>query len=193
MTGNDIVDITTATAESNWRRKGFLQKIFTPKEQLYIMQATLPDEMVWKLWSMKESAYKIYMRQTGERFFAPHKFSCTLVTQTTGRVDINDISYKTISSINKDFIYSIARSASSPNAPFINYCFLLPQNEYAEQQKFIYNKLIASYSSTSLLQKNKLIIIKDRNNIPFLSCKGKKIKIPVSITHHGRYAAFTIH
>lgn len=61
MTGNDIVDIKQAAAESNWKRKGFLEKIFTPHEQEYIGQSALPEEMVWKLWSMKESAYNIYI------------------------------------------------------------------------------------------------------------------------------------
>ena len=79
MTGNDIVDMATAATESNWKRKGFLEKIFTQKEQEYIHKAASPTQMVWKLWSMKESAYKIYTRQFGGRFFAPLKLSCTLV------------------------------------------------------------------------------------------------------------------
>ena len=193
MTGNDVVDIATAAKESNWRRKGFLEKIFTTKEQQYIMEAPLPDEMVWELWSMKESAYKIHLRQSGKRFFAPQKFSCTLVTQTIGRVDINNSSYQTTSIVNKDYIYSIAQPVSTENAPLINCCFTLPQKDYTGQQKFIYNKLKMDYSLACIKEKSNLAIIKDKNNIPFLYCKEEKINIPVSITHHGRYAAFTIY
>ena len=36
MIGNDIVDLALAQKESNWKRKGFLDKIFTLQEQLFI-------------------------------------------------------------------------------------------------------------------------------------------------------------
>jgi len=65
MLGNDIVDLDLAKTQSNWRRKNYLDKIFTTEEQLLISSAKRPDEMVWLLWSMKESAYKIYNRKSG--------------------------------------------------------------------------------------------------------------------------------
>ena len=33
MIGNDIVDLDLARTQSNWQRKGFLDKIFTKKEK----------------------------------------------------------------------------------------------------------------------------------------------------------------
>jgi phosphopantetheinyl transferase (holo-ACP synthase) len=190
VTGNDIVDMTTAAVESNWKRKDFLKKIFTQKEQVYILNAAAPTQMVWKLWSMKESAYKIYTRQFGGRFFAPQKLSCTILNETAGRVIINNISYQTITSSAKDYMYSIARQEVYGKHDFYNCCFTMPQQPYCVQQKFIYEKLIAHYAGTG--DKNDLEIIKDTNNTPFLYCKKEKRKIPVSITHHGNYAAFTI-
>ena len=35
--GNDIVDLNLAKTESNWQRKGFLEKQFTQKEQEEIL------------------------------------------------------------------------------------------------------------------------------------------------------------
>ena len=40
--------------------------------------------------------------------------------------------------------------------------------------------------------KHNFTIIKDKINAPYLYCKKEKITVPVSITHHGNYAAFTI-
>jgi phosphopantetheinyl transferase (holo-ACP synthase) len=190
VTGNDIVDIATATAESNRKRSGFLEKIFTQQEQLYIRDAAMPLQMVWRLWSMKESTYKIYTRQHGGRFFAPQKLSCIVLSETTGQVTIHNTTYQTITSSTIDYIYTIARPAGY-KADFINDCFGIPQHDNA-QQKFIYEKLIAGYAEIKAGDKNNLIILKDKNNIPFLYCKKEKISIPVSITHHGNYAAFTI-
>ena len=36
MIGNDIIDLSLAETESNWQRKGFLEKQFTAKEQAII-------------------------------------------------------------------------------------------------------------------------------------------------------------
>jgi phosphopantetheinyl transferase (holo-ACP synthase) len=187
VTGNDIVDITAAAAESNWKRTGFLQKVFTQNEQEYIHNALTPAQMVWKLWSMKESAYKIYTRQYGGRFFAPQKLSCTLLSETNGQVTINTISYQTITCTTENYIYSIARPETYGEVDFYNACFAMPG-----KQQFIYEKLIAHYAGIQCADKNNFVVLKEKNNIPFLYCKKEKITIPVSITHHGNYAAFTI-
>ncbi len=108
MLGNDIVDLNLAKIQSNWRRKNYLDKIFTVKEQLLITSANNPDEMVWLLWSMKESAYKIYNRKTGIRNFAPKSLSCTVYTDSYGEVNINNYIYFTKSNIETAFIHTIA-------------------------------------------------------------------------------------
>ena len=191
MTGNDIVDIKTAAAESNWQRPGFLEKIFTQKEQEYIHDAPIPTQMVWKLWSMKESAYKMYTRQFGGRFFAPLKLSCSLLNETAGQVTINTITYQTLTSITNDYIYSVARPGGTENPDFINSCFYLPQSCETNPQLFINKKIINSYQAVSGRVKKNTAILKDENGVPFLYC-GSNLQIPVSITHHGNYAAFTI-
>ena len=192
MTGNDIVAIKIAAAESNWRRKGFLEKIFTLQEQQYIKEAVVPDEMVWKLWTMKESAYKIYTRQFGGRFFAPQKFSCTLLSATAGVVAFNNSCYQTNTVTAKDYIYSTAKSKGIINIELINSCFYLPQIPHPKQQQFIYKKIIDCYNSVTGEIKENMIVEKDKNGVPFLNC-GSNLQVPVSITHHGHFAAFTIH
>jgi phosphopantetheinyl transferase (holo-ACP synthase) len=191
MTGNDIVDLATAAVESNWKRKGFLDKLFTLKEQQYINGCTFPDAMVWRLWSMKESAYKIHIRKCGERLFAPQKFRCSLLSQTAGIVEYHNNSYQTNSITAKDYVYSTAKRTGIENGEFIDSCFYLPKVVYLNQQQFIYKKVIDHYKTvTGDLQKN-ISVVKDKNGIPFLNCNSK-FQIPVSITHHGNYAAFTI-
>lgn len=192
MTGNDIVDMQVAATESNWRRKGFTEKIFSPQEQQYINDAALPDAMVWRLWTMKESAYKIYTRQYGGRFFTPKKFRCILLTETTGLVRFNNIAYQTTTVNAKDHVYTIARTEGAESVDFINSCFPLPKTDLSKQQQFIYKKIIACYHSITGELKKNITVNKDKNGIPFLNCNSN-LQIPVSITHHGHFAAFTIH
>ncbi|MFZ1451990.1 MAG: 4'-phosphopantetheinyl transferase superfamily protein [Ferruginibacter sp.] len=191
MTGNDIVDITTADTESNWKRPGFLEKIFTQKEQQYIHEAAAPTQMVWRLWTMKESAYKIYTRRFGGRFFAPQKLSCNGLSQSAGLVTINNISYQCNTIKTNNYIYSVARQMGTLHVDFINSWFYLPPGCLYTAQLFISKKIIDSYHAVSGGVKKNTALLKDKNGVPFLYC-GSNLQIPVSITHHGNYAAFTI-
>jgi phosphopantetheine--protein transferase-like protein len=193
VTGNDIVDIATAATESNWKRKGFLKKIFTPQERQYILKAKQPDKMVWTLWSMKESVYKIYTQQYGGRFFAPQKLNCFLVTDETGQVTINDIIYSTTTTITDSYIYTIANPWEAATTTAINHCFHNPHLTPAKLQQLVYKKIIIYFAASTSKEKKQISIIKNSDGIPFLYCKKEKLSIPVSITHHGQYAAFTIY
>lgn len=112
MIGNDIVDLQLAKNQSNWQRPKFLEKIFTKKEQEYIYQSDNPELEVWKLWTMKESAYKIYNRETGIRGFFPWKLECSIERNCEGRalgkVSIDDNIYYSKTILSEDFVYTIA-------------------------------------------------------------------------------------
>ena len=192
MRGNDIVDIKLAAKESNWQRKGWLEKIFTPEEQECIKQSLHPEKTVWILWSMKESAYKIYTRQYGGRFFAPGKFNCTLLTDSVGTVTINKIVYQTITSSTNNYIYTVATSLEFIALTLTSHLFLCDGNSYTNQQQMICKKLTAEYAISTGKDSKCLSIIKNTNGIPFIQYKEEQLTIPISITHHGNYAAFTI-
>jgi phosphopantetheinyl transferase (holo-ACP synthase) len=106
--GNDIVDLDLAKIQSNWRRKNYLDKIFTTEEQLLITCAENPDLMIWLLWSMKESAYKIHNRKTGIRSFAPKSLKCSIRSNTYGVVNVNNDAYFTKSDLQTTFVHTIA-------------------------------------------------------------------------------------
>jgi phosphopantetheinyl transferase (holo-ACP synthase) len=106
--GNDIVDLALARKESNWNRRGYLDKIFTASEQLLISTADDPNIMVWNLWSRKEAAYKIYNRLTGIRGYFPLKLECVYENYETGSVMCNGFNFYTKTKIVEDKIHTIA-------------------------------------------------------------------------------------
>jgi phosphopantetheinyl transferase (holo-ACP synthase) len=110
MIGNDIVDLDLALKESNWKRKHFLDKIFTSTEQQLILNSENQDLMVWNLWSRKEASYKIYNRQTGIRGFFPLRLECDYCDMNTGTVAIDDFVFYTQTEIATNYIYSVAVS-----------------------------------------------------------------------------------
>jgi phosphopantetheinyl transferase (holo-ACP synthase) len=108
MIGNDIVDLALAQKESNWKRKGFLDKIFTQEEQLLISKAENPEVMVWNLWSRKEAAYKIYNRQTGIRGYFPLQLVCSDIHLEIGKVICHETHYFVKTEITSDYIHTVA-------------------------------------------------------------------------------------
>ncbi|MSP85314.1 MAG: 4-phosphopantetheinyl transferase family protein [Flavobacteriaceae bacterium] len=108
MIGNDIVDLELALKESNWKRKGYLDKIFTKQEQLLISKSDNPENMVWNLWSRKESAYKIFNRISGIRIYNPIKFECFDTDKSIGMVINKGVLYYTKTEINNDYIHTVS-------------------------------------------------------------------------------------
>ena len=113
MIGNDVVDLNLARHQSNWRRKGYLDKIYTSEEQLLIAAAVNTDQMVWLLWSMKESAYKIHNRKTGIRNFAPTALACNLISLggEKGTVTVDHQTYFTKSEFSLTYVHTIASAS----------------------------------------------------------------------------------
>jgi len=159
MIGNDIVDLALAEKESNWKRKGFLDKIFTKNEQLQIINAEKPAVMVWNLWSRKEAAYKIYNRKTHIRGYFPLQLECFNLNIIDGiifgKVVIKDVIYYTKTAINSQFINTIAVEKIND-----------------------FDRIIKL--------KNRANIHKI-NEIPFYSEKDNSVSKPVSISHHGKF------
>jgi phosphopantetheinyl transferase (holo-ACP synthase) len=159
MIGNDIVDLALAQIESNWKRKGFLDKIFTKNEQLLISNTKNPEVMVWNLWSRKEAAYKIYNRQTQIRGYFPLQLECfdleIINGITFGKVAIKDFIYFTKTTITSQFVNTIAVE----NIQGFN--------------------LIKTLDNRKNIRKN--------NGIPSCFEKEDLASRPISISHHGRF------
>jgi len=192
VTGNDIVDLQVAAMESNWRRKGFLEKLFTPAEQDSILGSANPDETVWHMWSMKESTYKIHNRLSGERSFAPVSFECIVLGDSDGRVIHGNETYRTRTLITTRYLYTIACSAEQHRPDHLGKCFMLTQASEPHRHAFIEHELIGHYALFSGIPADELALKKDGRGIPYLFCIHIQRQIPVSVTHHGNYAAFTI-
>ncbi|GAB4009091.1 4'-phosphopantetheinyl transferase superfamily protein [Spirosoma migulaei] len=197
MIGNDIVDLAQAKRESNWQRSGFLNKLFTACEQQLIHTADDPERMVWLLWSMKESAYKIGMRETGKRVFAPLKLTChiNLLSETTAEgVVFQEKAYQTKSSITTNYITSVATPVTS--SPGFHQAVIPLESAIYQRQTIRIRKEIKQYCTDTLaIPESNSSIHKDQQGIPVLclvNTIGELLTIPISISHHGHYGSFAI-
>ncbi len=190
MIGNDIVDLKLASIQSNWNRNRFLNKVFTKQEQELIKSSINPFKMVWLLWSMKESTYKVYVQQNLQQFFNPKKLQCKLISETEGTVKVNGKEYITKSEINNDFICTIASLKNDKN--IVNTTFKLDDNSYATQHKESYKKLIDIASKKWKRPIKDFYIKKNKVGVPKLFLNSKELLTSFSISHHGHYGTYVI-
>jgi hypothetical protein len=159
MIGNDVIDLALAPKESNWKRDGFLDKIFTLKEQKCILGSHNPEITVWNLWSRKEAAYKIYNRQTQVMAYIPLQLECFDLGEkdgiSYGKVSCYGTVYFTKTIISSDFIETIA--VTSPS----------------------------DFDKIKYLEPGETII--KINGMPNYFDPGNQIVTPVSKSHHGRF------
>jgi len=120
MIGNDVIDLGLAQKESNWKRSGFLEKLFTKAEQQLILGNANPELMVWNLWSRKEAAYKIYNRETGVRAFMPLQLECFYENIRDGKVVVKDRQYFTETFLSVGKIHTLAVSDSEDFSKIIS-------------------------------------------------------------------------
>ena len=188
MIGNDIVDFAQAAKESNWRRRGWLDKVFIPEEQLLIENAANPDRMVWLLWSMKEAVYKAHQRKLQHAPRCnPKSFTCSFLNlehdvdfgsaEIKGNVIVEGYEYCTTSSIPKDFVHTTATGKGSVHklkaAVMAN-----PNTQYIFDNAIQYlpQKISTQYQ-----------LHKDSLGIPQIFDGTYKTSFLISLSHHGRF------
>ena len=181
MIGNDIIDLSLAKTESNWRRIGFLKKQFTTNEQLLILATSNSFQLVWRLWSMKEAAYKVYVQQNDLRFFAPKKFDCLLISETKGLVHYKDQTFYTSSIVNQNYIFTLASSKIETKAYSK---FVMPQ--VVDIMIKIKLEELTTFSIKDIKQK------KSKYGVPFYFYKDTLLSKSCSISHHGNYGVFSL-
>ncbi|MGJ8745384.1 4'-phosphopantetheinyl transferase family protein [Polaribacter sp.] len=181
MIGNDIVDLQLAKTQSNWQRKGFLEKQFTEKEQQEIYKATNPFLQVWLFWSMKEAAYKCYVQEFQKRFFAPKKFSCKVISFSEGQVIIGDKIYYIKTLISDNYIHSVATVEN--NLEMVSKLFFIDLK--SSQTKIINAQLLTYFTGATSIKKNAC-------GVPFACINDEKIDASFSTSHHGNYGGFAI-
>ena len=186
MIGNDIVDISLATVQSNWRRQGFLDKLFSTTEIDLILNDEHPELMVWKLWSMKESAYKADYRLRKIRRFNPKQLSCSMIDSELGKVSVGTSSYKTLTTSNSLFIHSIAIKNNFAG----RFHHKIHKNKGLMDSKQLYDLLLRHVALSTDCEVKELLIRKTDASIPELYKNKNKLKTICSMSHHGNYGAY---
>ena len=192
MIGNDIVDISLAKKQSDWQRRGFLDKIFTCAEQEQIASAINPFQMVWTMWSMKESTYKVLIQKGYKRFNNPRKLECALDTFYKGCVSAFDEQFITSTQQHSDYIFTTAKLLAHSKTSTQSKVFSLDVDPSDLRSKAAYQELKQYLTLLKGWNLDSLKVKKTIRGVPQIFYNNTYLEIPLSLTHHGKFGAFSI-
>ncbi|MFI5140492.1 MAG: 4'-phosphopantetheinyl transferase superfamily protein [Sphingobacteriales bacterium] len=213
--GNDIVCLNTIDV-ARTKQYRFYSKILSGTEiELYneTAFAAIPFEnFVWLLWSIKESAYKYLQRNNPGLVFTPVKFIIRQLrapgefaltkcenteTESTGFDDsmvlkgivtFGDVSLYSMSLMHNDLVHSVVND----NEDFKNICWGIksidsnePDYQSTAVRSFLLNRLNRYFRMEGLA------IVKNQHGVPIVIKENEVQPIPVSLSHHGRFVAYS--
>ncbi len=212
--GNDIVALTAINA-ARTKQPEFYSKILSPAEKsLYqtpLPEAILFEIFVWLLWSVKESAYKFLQRHNPALLFTPVKFEVkelhfpagfTINNFNVGEIEAvgfddvlaikSTLSFGEYTLYSRSLIYNeLLLSTVNDNDSFDDVYWGIKAIDNADNEiqsatvrDFLLNRLKALGFKSPVISKN-------GHGVPVLMEGGEEIKIPVSLSHHDYWVAYS--
>ncbi len=190
--GNDIVCRSSLSPRAKGLDPRYLTKIFNRGEKKYIRNASDPVKMLAIFWALKEAAYKIYIQQSGKRYFAPKDFviqkhlpNLHFQIQTPKGRQWGQIE------VNRDYVHAICRSSKSTylNKQQMKVVFLgeIPKEHLSQAIKSLLLEEIANFLD---LPSQGLHLSFAPNGVPMIFQNGKRLSMRTSISHDGPWGAF---
>lgn len=186
--GNDIVDLRDEDAIEPSENIRFVKRVLNENEIRSVFDSKNPKETLWTLWSLKESAYKALKRKYADLQFIPKDFS---VNSKTFIVDWRKI----------EFLYSVVEQQREEFVA--SYCSTT-QNGFVYHKYEDYNFHEVKITPSAAVREFAKKKISELWNISpeylkievelypeIINLKTQK-KLPLSMSHHGRYVAILI-
>jgi phosphopantetheinyl transferase (holo-ACP synthase) len=186
--GNDIVYLGFAKLNSRWQEQRFLDKLFSAEEQDYILSDGKRFQNIWRLWSMKESVYKIISRANGIVRFNPKDFKCLVKDTTQGHVVFGNTVISTLTETQSKFIQTTAFLEKD----WTSEVFQLLHSDFKWQQIQSYQRAVKAYAHLMKVSHQTVKIIKNKTGVPQFYIDGSLQPEHMSLTHHGHFGAFAI-
>jgi len=189
--GNDIINLAKALLEEKHKNLSWINKVFNSEEKEFIFQSKDPSLNLWLLWSVKESTYKLFVKEGQERFLNPKNIVIQFDNYPHNHFKVQ---YKkwmawTHSKMEHEYIHTIASCSQNRLSKIKFNIFYWPDLSQSEGSALLRTKLTEeiknTYPSVCInFRKNKL-------GIPLLNTLDSKLHFDISFTHDEPYFAYT--
>jgi phosphopantetheinyl transferase (holo-ACP synthase) len=205
--GNDIVSLSEINI-ARTKTEPLYSKILSVSEiALYeeLKSAILFEHYVWLLWSIKESAFKFLQRIDPELLFTPVKFEITQLhipksyfavsfegnespLIISGDVEFDNYKIYSRSVIYNELISSVVDSDKDFKSVYYAIKYIdstVNTVQSAAVRSFLIDRLVKETRTPNLT------IGKNAEGTPILFEGSKELPVPVSLSHHGHYIAYS--
>ncbi len=192
MIGNDLVDLKLARKQTHPAESRWINKVFTESEIEVINKSEDSFFTKWLLWAMKEAVYKATTRENFQHFVAPHDLICGFddVSLHNPIVTYQGKVFPVTFHNNNQYVYTSIHNIY--NLPRIENVITLPITDYVTQRKAVRRALFTHYHEKYNTPQEDLKIIKTSNGVPSLKDDLKNLIFPISLAHHGHFAAYVL-
>jgi 4'-phosphopantetheinyl transferase superfamily len=199
-TGNDLVSLE-ATRPERTHLPRFYSRILTAAEQEdynRLASSGLPfDHYVWLCWSVKEAVYKYKKRRSPGLVFAPLRIAVREMVQPLNP----EAFYRCSAGGAGEIIYSrsvirdgVIVTTVSEDAAFTGTYWgfsSIDSSAYANQSAAVRGLVLGKLRD--VLSCDALRLQKDSAGCPLVLAGEKVLPIPVSLSHHARYIAYSFY
>lgn len=183
MLGNDVIDL--GDPETATRHPGFDARVFGAREQRAIQDAADPHAMRQMLWAAKESAYKAARRRDRAVVFSPVRFQVHLDASGSGWVSHPSGEARVQLSRAGDCIHAVACQGGDPARSTAGIA-----ETRAGDPGSVARSLALDRISEALEVPREDLEIRRHDRIPELAVCGLPVDVSLTLSHHGRFAAF---
>ncbi len=191
LIGNDIVDLAEEDCTApNWFVR-FCRKVLSESEERHVHSSSLPRTTLWSYWAAKEAAYKAVRRIHPEFEFEYKEF---FVSESFDCVQVNEIDLRLQLAVNNDCIHALCWNEAAAANRIYSWVEKMPpdcQISYSAESKFVRRLLVERLADEMNISVNSLHLFAPRfgGAAPEVYCNFPSGRFPVSLSHHGRFAA----
>ena len=178
--GNDIVDISAAMGQ----HPRFAQRILSEEEYQRIKADD--ESLLWVYWAAKEAAYKAVC-QRGRIAFSPSAWE---VSAELSRVRFADETLFLRVERGGDCVFAEVTDGNFAKVVHAQTVFLVAPDPATERAEV--RRLALALGQDQLGLGEETLQIRFEEGRPYLWVESQSLRLPLSFTHHGRYAACSL-
>ena len=186
MVGNDVVDLADAEAAPGANHSRFDARVFGPRERCRLQAADDVGRMRWILWAAKESAYKAVRRRDPGAIFSPVRFEVALDAELRGCVRHPGGALEVRIELSGDCVHALAAAAPHEPETLLRGVAVVEGGDPGERVRALAIGALAQHFDTD----PDALSIRRVGRIPQLFLGAADTACPLSLAHHGRFAAW---
>ncbi|MEN8180988.1 MAG: 4'-phosphopantetheinyl transferase superfamily protein [Myxococcota bacterium] len=193
MLGNDVVDLEDPESRAEGLHPRFDHRVFTSEERAGLAGSLAPDRDRWVLWAAKEAAFKALRRLDPRVPFSPRRFETRLPVQAGtcwGSVRHGSRRLWVRAEVGPCLVHAVSGVAGEHGVPLAA-VGPVPDGPNDPRRASHEARRLARVGLARALELPTDALDFDRvARLPRLRVAGRATALPLSFSHHGRFAAF---